>query len=114
CKNGGTCVNTMGSYKCNCVLGTEGNDCSRRMNKCSSYPCLNGGTCIKGFIFGYSCDCPPGYTGKQCQSEWMLDYIIRLLTQKGQILCKNGGTCVNTPGSYKCSCILGTEGDDCS
>ena len=27
--------------------------------------------------------------------------------------CKNGATCVNTPGSYNCSCITGWEGLQC-
>jgi EGF-like domain. len=30
-------------------------------------PCLNGGTCTDAFN-DFSCDCPPGYSGKRC--EW--------------------------------------------
>ena len=34
---------------------------------CSSYPCLNGGTCIDVFPSGYMCKCLKGFTGPQCQ-----------------------------------------------
>ena len=27
--------------------------------------------------------------------------------------CGNGGTCVNTPGSYYCNCLPGYTGPDC-
>ena len=29
-------------------------------------------------------------------------------------LCRNGGTCVNTDGSYYCVCALGWSGHDCT
>lgn len=28
-------------------------------------------------------------------------------------LCKNGGTCVDTEGSYKCKCVIGWDGQNC-
>ena len=37
CHNGGTCTNTFGSYKCTCVKGYQGSDCSK-------------GNCFKYFI----------------------------------------------------------------
>ena len=27
--------------------------------------------------------------------------------------CQNGGTCVNSPGSYSCDCVEGYKGDHC-
>merc|ERR1711871_1475958 len=30
-------------------------------------PCMNGGTCINYETQGYSCSCPPGYSGDHCQ-----------------------------------------------
>ena len=37
------------------------------INECSSSPCLNGGTCTDG-INSFSCECYPGYTGKNCET----------------------------------------------
>ena len=46
------------------------------MDFCASNPCQNGGTCnlIEGTkkevgTFTYTCDCPLGFEGEQCESE---------------------------------------------
>ena len=28
--------------------------------------------------------------------------------------CQNGGTCINSDGSYTCTCAAGWEGTDCN
>ena len=38
------------------------------INECSVAPCLNNGTCVDG-VADYTCDCQPGYEGKECQIE---------------------------------------------
>ena len=37
------------------------------INECSSNPCLNGGTC-NNLVNSYSCSCPSGYTGTNCEA----------------------------------------------
>lgn len=37
--------------------------CQVNIDDCASSPCRNGGTCHDS-IAGYTCECPPGYTGK--------------------------------------------------
>ena len=37
-------------------------------NKCSSNPCLNGGTCTNG-PSNYTCTCAPAYTGDLCETK---------------------------------------------
>ena len=32
CKNGGTCVDLVGSYRCNCKTGYSGDDCETGLN----------------------------------------------------------------------------------
>ena len=36
---------------------------------CDANPCYNGGSCIpKNMKFGYSCMCPQGFAGFQCET----------------------------------------------
>jgi hypothetical protein len=35
--------------------------------ECASSPCQNGGTCTDQ-VNAYSCECPPGFTGPECQT----------------------------------------------
>lgn len=47
CMNGGTCVDTIGSYYCKCDQGWEGVQC-----EISQYPCLIVGFSPNCIIFG--------------------------------------------------------------
>lgn len=62
---------------------------------CANISCFNGGVCQSG-----TCDCPPGFSGAQCQ----------IADPCHNITCFNGGTCAN--GS--CNCPSGYSGSDCS
>ena len=46
---------------------------------------------------GFSCQCYNGFTGSSCNTD-----IDECLTSQ----CLNNATCVNTPGSYYCSCMI--------
>ena len=67
CQNGGTCVDGINSYTCNCDAGYAGDNCETDIDECASNPCVNGGTCTDG-INSFTCDCVPGYTGDTCES----------------------------------------------
>jgi hypothetical protein len=62
---------------------------------CDNVSCFNGGICQSG-----TCDCPPGYSGSQCQ----------ISDPCYNITCFNGGTCANGT----CNCPPGYGGSDCS
>ena len=34
---------------------------------CAGNPCRNNGQCVVGIYDEYTCMCPPGYSGKQCE-----------------------------------------------
>ena len=38
------------------------------VNECKSNPCMNGGTCTDK-VYRYTCKCPDGYTGANCESR---------------------------------------------
>lgn len=66
CFNGGTCVDGINSFTCQCPLGFTGPFCLTEINECDSHPCLNKGSCVDS-LGTYRCLCPLGYTGKNCQ-----------------------------------------------
>ena len=36
------------------------------VNECESSPCIHGGTCTDR-LGGFDCECPQGYSGRQCE-----------------------------------------------
>ncbi|XP_058015556.1 fibropellin-3-like [Ahaetulla prasina] len=63
CENGGSCVDLVNSYRCDCLPGYSGETCSVDIDECESQPCENGGSCVD-LVNSYRCDCLPGYSGK--------------------------------------------------
>lgn len=62
CRNNGSCVNYVGTYRCDCLTGFRGNDCSLDIDECDRFPCKNEGTCTN-YPGGYSCQCHDGFEG---------------------------------------------------
>ena len=46
CMNGGTCVNTKESYRCDCPPGFKGGNCEIEINECLALPCYLDSTCV--------------------------------------------------------------------
>ncbi|XP_006904517.2 protein crumbs homolog 1 [Pteropus alecto] len=83
CHNGGTCENLPGNYTCHCPFDHQsrtfygGRDCSDILLGCTHRQCLNNGLCVPHFQngqHGFSCLCPPGYTGSLCETVTTLSF----------------------------------------
>jgi len=68
CLNGGTCVNRVDNYTCDCLAGYIGNECEEEVDECDPNPCLNGGVCTDG-VNSYTCDCGEYFTGTTCNLQ---------------------------------------------
>lgn len=66
--------------------------------ECSTDPCQNGGTCDETGG-SYSCECLPGYGGKDCQYNTVCD----------ANPC-HFGSCEAGNGTYTCNCDAGYTG----
>ena len=112
CQNRGVCSERVSRFfgqrvlTCQCQPGYAGVDCSLRVDKCQSRPCLNGGECVT-LVNDYRCVCARGFRGKSC----------------GQVdacaggPCHNNATCIGLDGygqdSYLCQCGPGFTGVKC-
>ncbi|MEJ1278809.1 jagged 1 [Cricetulus griseus] len=103
CKNGGTCIDGVNSYKCICSDGWEGAYCEASDSQCDEATCNNGGTCYdEGDAF--KCMCPGGWEGTTCNID---------TNDCSPHPCYNSGTCVDGDNWYRCECAPGFAGPDC-
>ncbi|KAI6170816.1 putative cubilin [Aphelenchoides bicaudatus] len=111
CKNGGTCIDLMGGYKCLCPKHFVGKHCQEREDECQMYSgthagCQNNATCINNQnITGFTCNCTKGYHGPLCQYT-------QSSCNQAILLCGEHGHCVDRlngggQSSYDCICDWG-------
>ncbi|KAK6181383.1 hypothetical protein SNE40_009243 [Patella caerulea] len=130
-------------WECNCEEGWGGLFCNQDLNYCTHHkPCKNGGTCTNTGEGSYTCTCPPGFSGTNCEIEYDdcekqpclnggsckdIGNGFRCMCDKGfygrscehkadscnKAPCQNQGTCVEGEGSYTCICDAGYSGQNC-
>ncbi|XP_071786151.1 uncharacterized protein [Asterias amurensis] len=104
CLNGGTCVEQIGTYRCECPVGLTGQHCQTNVDDCQQDSCLNGGTCLDE-LDAFSCLCLTGFEGDDCSID--IDYCI-------DAPCENSGTCNDQTNGFTCTCDLGFTGATCA
>lgn len=99
----GTCKKP---WECLCNEGWGGLFCNQDLNFCTNHkPCQNGGTCFNTGQGSYTCQCPPGYTGTDCETR---------ISDCAATPCLNGGVCHDEKHSgYRCECPKGWIGAHC-
>lgn len=94
CENNGTCINTLGSYQCDCTEGWQ------------SHNCENGECLVIQLTTAVSWLC-----------LYLLQIFILIFLDINECLvkypCENNATCVNNDGSYNCDCVEGWRGKNC-
>ncbi|KAL9980408.1 hypothetical protein ACROYT_G008996 [Oculina patagonica] len=124
-----------------CVNGDCIDGVKQYIDECASSPCLNGGICFLNEVNQFSCNCIPGFTGVQCETN--IDECASNPCVHGDCVdglnqftcnchpgytgvhcendidecasspCLNGGVCVNEVNKFSCNCIPGFTGVQC-
>uniref|UniRef100_A0A8C6X0Q6 EGF-like domain-containing protein n=1 Tax=Naja naja TaxID=35670 RepID=A0A8C6X0Q6_NAJNA len=121
CQNGGSCSSRVlppsatPEYVCVCPPGFTGEKCQGVVDDpCFPSPCQHGGTCQRISGKEHQCQCLPGWTGKcwpgfeghTCQHD-----INECFASPSP--CLNGGSCLNSIGSFRCLCPSNFSGPLC-
>lgn len=116
CPANAQCINTIGSYFCECKPGFQKSFENERIcldvDECNEIPGLCQQKCVN-FFGGYRCTCNNGYElgpdNRTCNDidECEVEHPLKLCM----------GFCSNVPGSYECSCprgyILASDRNTC-
>ncbi|KAF7286998.1 hypothetical protein GWI33_002838, partial [Rhynchophorus ferrugineus] len=109
CGPNSNCINTIGSFKCECKSGLYLNQSTcEDINECVTMPNLCEHKCVN--LWGsHRCACKTGYILRN--DKRTCEDIDECEKYKDRKLCV--GTCRNIPGSYSCDCPAGyTLGSD--
>ncbi|VDN03270.1 unnamed protein product [Thelazia callipaeda] len=130
--------------QCICEEGWGGHFCIEDLNYCSRHqPCKNNAICRNTGHGQYTCECPYGFTGTNCEIRlqncstqscmngaictYIPGYNYTCICPKGytgrycQVVaktcsdspCHNGGTCIQNRGLFFCECMPGWNGTNC-
>ncbi|XP_048340635.1 LOW QUALITY PROTEIN: nidogen-2 [Sphaerodactylus townsendi] len=114
CSRESVCVNTAGSYRCECPSGFQlaadrvsclatvppSNPCAEGTHSCAS---ADRARCVYHGDRAFSCECLEGYAGngRSCTD----------VDECAEGRCHPAAECSNSPGSFSCRCRAGYEGD---
>eukprot|EP00795_Rhopilema_esculentum_P000716 gene716-10430_t len=114
CKNGASCIETLQSYRCQCIDGYGGKNCEIALPCYKLKTIPHGSVSISGNTFSFRCNA--GYrlssSGSLYCRAGSLSGPVPTCVDINECAASNGGCdqlCVNTEGSFKCQCNNGYE-----
>jgi Notch-like protein len=132
CLNGGTCVDGVNTYNCQCppewtggsqgqrqggghtlgwhtpgtrpvYLCTTGQFCTEDVDECQLQPnACHNGGTCFNTLGGHSCVCVNGWTGESCSQN---------IDDCATAVCFHGATCHDRVASFYCACPMGKTGE---
>ncbi len=112
CGAGAVCVNTVGSFICQCPGGTTG-DPSKKCDGASRRICSADGDCSSNSgetCVGGACVCRRGFIRGPDGACADLDECLQV-NHVAKHVCGVNAVCKNLPGSYDCECPQGFSGN---
>ncbi|KAJ0180839.1 hypothetical protein K1T71_002924 [Dendrolimus kikuchii] len=138
CRNGGTCLDAINDYHCNCYPAYTGKNCETDISECESEPCKYDGVCLErsNASLYLAADSPPVQVGPQPQMLLPAVFYQPFSRENAsgfECVCVEGtegsrcetninecesspcgyGKCVDGIGTYTCECNAGYEGEHC-
>ena len=104
CDQNSDCLNTSGSYECNCRDNFFGDGKFCFPGECSEFNCPENQICVSSSKL--DCKCKEGYFNS---SSSCVD-----IDECEEISCGQNAACSNSPGSFDCKCDRGFTGDGIS
>ena len=110
CQNGGTCIDALNAYTCNCIPGYEGDNCEigkirQNLALFLVYQMSNlkeNVISIKLYFMHYQ------KLSRNTHNFFSID-----IDDCASDPCQNGGTCIDGINSYTCNCDSGYSGSNC-
>uniref|UniRef100_A0A3Q2ZCT3 EGF-like domain-containing protein n=1 Tax=Hippocampus comes TaxID=109280 RepID=A0A3Q2ZCT3_HIPCM len=137
CLNGGSCVDNVGGFACECRPGFQGGRCETEIDECASQPCWNGANC-RDYVNSFVCECRAvmlffflilspcssclnngtciddiNTFSCRCRPGFYGTFCEYEQNECDSQPCKNGGTCADGLGTYRCTCPVGYNGQNC-
>lgn len=105
CHENSDCMNTVGTYKCECIKGFIGDGTYCERGTCDNTICPQEEKKICSSLTSTICKCSSGF---EIRNDTCVDFNE---CKSSALTCEMNSKCVNSVGSYQCVCLTGYQGE---